>query len=32
LAVEQQLDFLTKPFTAQQLLRRAKESLKAQLA
>ncbi len=31
LAVEQQLDFLTKPFTAQQLLRRAKESLTAQL-
>jgi two-component system cell cycle sensor histidine kinase/response regulator CckA len=30
-AVEQQLDFLTKPFTAQQLLRRAKESLTAQL-
>ena len=31
LAIEQQLDFLTKPFSAQQLLRRTKESLKAQL-
>lgn len=30
-AVEEQLDFLTKPFTAQQLLRRTKESLTAQL-
>ncbi len=30
-AVEQQLDFLTKPFTAQQLLRKAKEALTVQL-
>jgi signal transduction histidine kinase len=30
-AIEQQLDFLTKPFTAQQLLRKTKESLTAQL-
>jgi two-component system cell cycle sensor histidine kinase/response regulator CckA len=28
--IEKQLDFLTKPFTAQQLLRKVKESLTAQ--
>jgi len=32
LVVEKQLDFLTKPFSAQQLLRKTKESLTAQLA
>jgi two-component system, cell cycle sensor histidine kinase and response regulator CckA len=31
LMIEKQLDFLTKPFTSQQLLRKVKESLTAQL-
>ena len=31
LQMQQQLDFLTKPFTAQQLLRKVKEALTAQL-
>jgi hypothetical protein len=29
--IEKQLDFLTKPFTCQQLLRKVKESLTAEL-
>jgi two-component system, cell cycle sensor histidine kinase and response regulator CckA len=32
LAIEKQLDFLTKPFTAQQLLHKVKESLTAETA
>lgn len=32
LTIEKQLEFLTKPFTAQQLLRKAKETLTAQAA
>jgi len=32
IVIEEQLDFLTKPFTAQQLLRKVKEALTAQLA
>ena len=32
LLIEKQLDFLTKPFTAQQLLRKAREALTAQVS